>query len=137
MALLAALGLVLAPQDPLEARLAELLRTYPDAEDLEPLFDGLEALGAAALPLIAQALAQDLRDGMAAASAPALVDALFNHPDSIEPLRRAFRDPQTTLAGRLEIARALEDLGDASWKEEVRRMSSDPGWCRKGGCVSR
>lgn len=126
MAILAALLLALAPQETLEARIAELLRSYPEGEDLEPLLDGLEALGAAALPLIAQALAQDLRDGMAAATAPALVDALFNHPDTLEPLRAAFRDPKTTPAGRLEIARALEDLGDDSWKEELRRMSRDP-----------
>ncbi len=127
MAFLAALLLALAPQETLEARIAELLRSYPGEEDLEPLLDGLEALGAEALPLIAQALAEDLRDGMAAAAAPALVDALVGHRDTIEPLRAAFRDPRTTPAGRLEIARALDDLGDDSWKEELRRMSRDPG----------
>jgi len=126
MACLAAFLLALAPQETLEARVAELLRTYSGEDDLEPLLDGLEALGAEALPYIAQALAEDLRDGMAATAAPALVDALVGHRDTIEPLRAAFRDPRTTPAGRLEIARALDDLGDETWREEVRRMSSDP-----------
>ncbi len=126
MACLAAFLLALTPQETLEERIAALLRTYPDEEDLEPLLDGLEALGADALPLIARALAEDLRDGMAAAAAPALVDALVGHRDTIEPLRAAFRDPRTSPSGRLEIARALDDLGDDSWREEIRRMSGDP-----------
>jgi hypothetical protein len=116
-------------QDP---RLEELLREFEvqgaaEPADLDALVDALEALGASALLPISEALARDLRDGMAAASAPALIDALVGHRDMLEPLRAAFHDPKTTPAGRLEVARALEELGDDSWREEVRKMSRDPG----------
>lgn len=121
--------LVLLLQDP---RVEELLREF-DAQgvaepaDLDALLEALEALGASALLPISEALARDLRDGMAAASAPALLDALIGHRGMLEPLRAAFRDPNTGPAGRLEVAGALEELGDDSWREDVRRMSRDPG----------
>ncbi|HEX7897034.1 MAG TPA: hypothetical protein VF950_04705 [Planctomycetota bacterium] len=124
MALLLALSLQ-APS------VEEILREF-DAQgavepaDLDALLDALEQLGASALLPISEALAADLRDGMAAASAPALIDALVGR-GTLEPLRAAFRDPKTPAAGRLEIARALDDLGDDSWREETRRMSRDAG----------
>lgn len=129
MGVMAALLLFLLLQ---EARVEELLREFEErglAEpaELDALLDALEELGAAALQPISEALARDLRDGLAAAAAPALVDALMGHPAALEPLRAAFRDPATTPAGRLEIARALDDLGDDSWREELRRMAVDPG----------
>src|SRR5687767_7392590 len=131
MAALLALSLVLPAlsgaegQDP---RLEELLREFEaqgaaEPADLDALLDALEALGASALLPISEALARDLRDGMAAASAPALIDALIGHRETLEPLRAAFHDPKTSPAGRLEVARALEELGDDSWREGVRRMS--------------
>jgi hypothetical protein len=43
-----------------------------------------------------------------------------------EPLRAAFGDPKTPPAGRIEIARALDDLGDDSWREAVLAMAKDP-----------
>ena len=121
--------LTLAVQD---LRLEEILREFEaqgvaEPADLDALLDALEALGASALLPISEALARDLRDGMAAASAPALVDALVGHREMLEPLRAAFHDPKTGPAGRLEVARALEELGDDSWREDVRRMSRDPG----------
>jgi hypothetical protein len=125
MAWLAILLLALAPQDPLEERVAELLREYPDAGDLDVLLQALEELGAEALLPISRALAEDLRDGMAAVASPALVDALVGHRGALEPLRSAFRDPKTSPEGRLEIARALDDLGDDSWRTELRKMSAD------------
>lgn len=108
-------------QDP---RVDELLREFEAQGVAEPA--ALEALGASALLPISEALAQDLRDGMAMAAAPVLVDALMGQRQALEPLRAAFRDPATSPAGRLEIARALDDLGDASWREEVRKISADP-----------
>ena len=126
--MMAALLFAVLLQDP---RVDELLREFeaqgvPEPADLDALVDALEALGVSALLPISQALAQDLRDGVAAASAPALVDTLIGHRDMLEPLRAAFRDAKTTPAGRLEIARALEELGDDSWRAELRGMSSDP-----------
>lgn len=129
MAWAAAALLALAPQEPLEARVAALLRALPpepEPEELDALLASLEALGAAALLPISRALAEDLRDGLAAAAAPALVDALVGHRDALEPLRAALRDPRTSPAGRLEIARALDDLGDDSWRGEILALSRDP-----------
>ncbi len=111
MAWLAALVLALVPQnDVLDARVAELLEDYPGSGDLDDLLAELEELGAEALGSISRALADDLRDGMAAAAAPALVDALAGHPDSLEPLRAALRDPAISPEGRREIARVLAEL---------------------------
>jgi hypothetical protein len=129
MAWLAATLLALS-QDPLRLQVEEALRRFEQAQDefraLDLLSAQLLALGPQASPEIAARLAQDLRDGMATAAAPALVDALVGRPAGLEPLRGAFRDPATSAAGRVELARALFELEDAtSWREGLLALLAD------------
>src|SRR5262245_29251767 len=128
MALLAAV--LLLAQDPFEAQIDEALSRFEAAAELEQaltmLSAQLAALGVQATNPIAQRLAQDLRDGMASAAAPALIDALVGRPDALAPLQSAFRDAGTTAAGRIELADALLHLDDArSWRAGLLAIASD------------
>jgi hypothetical protein len=128
MALLAAVLLLL--QEPFEAEIDEALGRFEAAAELEQALTMLSAqlasLGAQAANPIAQRLAQDLRDGMASAAAPALIDALVGRPDALAPLQSAFRAAGTTAAGRLSLAEALLQLDDArSWRAGLLSIASD------------
>jgi len=128
MALLAAVLILL--QQPVETEIDEALSRFEAAAELEQalavLSGQLAALGAQATNPIAQRLAQDLRDGMASASAPAHIDALIGRPDAVAPLQAAFRDASTTAAGRIELAEALLHLDDArSWRAGLLAIASD------------
>jgi hypothetical protein len=128
MALLAAVLVLL--QQPVEAEIDEALSRFEEAAELERaltmLSAQLAALGTQATNPIAQRLAQDLRDGMASAAAPALIDALVGRPDALAPLQAAFRDAGTTAAGRIELAEALLHLDDArSWRTGLLSIASD------------
>jgi hypothetical protein len=120
----------LALQDPV-LQVDELLREFQAAaqvqEALELLSAQLAALGDAASAPVARRLAEDLRDGMAGAAAPALIAALMGHPEALAPLREAFRDPATSVPGRLELAGALWRLDDeTTWRDGVASVLADP-----------
>lgn len=118
-------------QDPVELQIDEFLRRFEAAAEIQValarLSARLTALGAAASSPIARRLAEDLRDGMASAAAPALIDALSGRPDAIAPLQAAFRDATTSAAGRVELADALTQLDDTrSWRDGVAAIAADP-----------
>jgi len=135
----AALALFFAPpgparggQDPVEVQIEEYLHRFEAATEIQlalaQLSARLTALGAAATSPIARRLAEDLRDGMASAAAPALIDALSGRPDAIVPLQAAFRDVATTAAGRIELANALSQLDDTrSWRDGILAVAVGPG----------
>lgn len=130
MAWLLAALLVSAPQDALRRQMEDALRRFEAEQDelraLDALSAQLLALGPAASTLIAARLAEDLRDGMASAAAPAFVDALIGRPDGLGPLRRTFGDAATSAGGRVEIARALFELDDPlSWREGLLEIAAD------------
>jgi hypothetical protein len=132
MALFALLALgAPAAQDGVQRQLDELLRRFALAAEEEAALRTLSArlaeLGETALVPIARRLADDLRDGMASAAAPALLLALAGHPEALDPLREAFGDPETAPSGRVELASALARLDDRrSWREGLRAVADDP-----------
>lgn len=131
MAWLAAALLACVPQDPLRLQLEEALRRFEAEQDelraLDLLSAQLAALGPAASALIAARLAEDLRDGMASAAAPAFIDALVGRPAGLDPLQGAFRDRATPAGGRIELARALLELDDPlSWRDGLLAIAADP-----------
>ncbi len=125
-----AAALLLALQDPV-LQVDELLRQFQAAVEVQQALELLSAqlaeLGDAAAAPIARRLAEDLRDGMASAAAPALMAALLGHPEALTPLREAFRDPVTSVPGRLELAETLSRLADdATWRDGVASILADP-----------
>jgi hypothetical protein len=125
-----ALLVLLLAQDPFQNEIDDAVRRFEAAIEAEQaltlLSSQLVALGARATNPIARRLAQDLRDGMASAAAPAFIDALVGRPDALEPLQAAFQDATTTAAGRIEIAEALLQLDDAmSWRAGLIGIASD------------
>src|SRR5882672_3393283 len=113
--------LCLQDQDPFQQQIDDSLRQFEAASEIDQaltlLSAQLLALGARATNPIARRLADDLRDGMASAAAPAFIDALVGRPDALAPLQAAFRDATTSAAGRIELAEALLQLDDAmSWR---------------------
>jgi hypothetical protein len=126
---IAVLVLLLA-QDPFQNQIDEALRQFQDAAELDQaltvLSSQLSALGAQATNPIARRLAEDLRDGMTSAAAPAFIDALVGRPDALAPLQSAFRDAATSVSGRIELAAALLQLDDAmSWRAGLLAIASD------------
>jgi hypothetical protein len=126
--MLFAVGLLL--QDPFQNQIDDALRRFEAAAEIDQaltlLSSQLMALGAQATNPIARRLAEDLRDGMASAAAPAFIDALVGRPDALAPLQSAFRDAATTAAGRIELAEALLQLDDAmSWRAGLLAIASD------------
>jgi len=123
-------AVLLLTQEPIQTQIDEALRQFEAAAQVDQalslLSSQLLALGAQAANPIAQRLAQDLRDGMASAAAPALIDALMGRPDALAPLQAAFRDATTSAAGRVELAEALLHLDDAlSWRAGVLAIAAD------------
>ncbi|MBI3857341.1 MAG: hypothetical protein HY293_16765 [Planctomycetes bacterium] len=125
-------ALCLLLQDPLQTQIDEALRQFEAAAEVDRaltlLSSQLLALGARATNPIARRLAEDLRDGMASAAAPAFIDALVGRPDALVPLQSAFRDAATSASGRIELAEALLHLDDAmSWRAGLLMIASDEG----------
>src|SRR5436190_6252355 len=125
------LALLLCFQDPVQQQIDESLRQFETADELDRaltlLSAQLLALGAQATNPIARRLAEDLRDGMASAAAPAFIDALSGRPDALLPLQTAFRDAATSAAGRVELAEALLQLDDAmSWRAGLLAIAGSP-----------
>src|SRR5690349_18341495 len=93
------LMLLLFLQDPFQQQIDDSIRQFEAAAELDRaltlLSSQLMALGAQATNPIARRLAEDLRDGMASAAAPAFIDALSGRPDALAPLQSAFRDAAT------------------------------------------
>ncbi|HLY74489.1 MAG TPA: hypothetical protein VKU80_10265, partial [Planctomycetota bacterium] len=85
--------LILGFQDPFDQRIDDSLRQFEAASEIDPalslLSSQLIALGARATNPIARRLADDLRDGMASAAAPAFIDALVGRPEALAPLQEA------------------------------------------------
>jgi hypothetical protein len=128
MALIAAALLLV--QDPFQDQIDEALRQFEATVQVDQalalLSSQLAALGARASNPIARRLAQDLRDGMASAAAPAFIDALVGRPDALEPLQVAFGDATTSAAGRIELAEALLHLDDAmTWRGGLVAIAAD------------
>lgn len=124
--------LLLLMQDPVQAEIDEAVRRFEAAAEVDQalalLSSQLLSLGARASNPIARRLAEDLRDGMASAAAPAFIDALVGRPDALAPLQAAFRDAATSAAGRVELAEALLQLDDAmTWRAGLRAIASDDG----------
>jgi hypothetical protein len=124
------LMLLLGFQDPFEQQIDNSLRQFEAAGEIDPaltlLSTQLIALGAQATNPIARRLAQDLRDGMASAAAPAFIDALIGRPDALAPLQAAFADATTSAAGRIELAQALLELDDAiSWRVGLLSIAAE------------
>ena len=122
--------LILLAQEPIQTQIDDALRQFEAAAEVDQalvlLSSQLLALGARATNPIARRLAQDLRDGMASAAAPALIDALMGRPDALAPLQTAFQDATTSAAGRIELADALLHLEDAmSWRAGLLGIASD------------
>jgi len=122
--------LVLFLQDPVEQQIDDSVRQFDAASEFEQalaiLSAQLVALGTQATNPIARRLAEDLRDGMASAAAPAFIDALTGRPDALAPLQSAFRDAATSAAGRVELAEALLQLDDAmSWRAGILAIAGD------------
>lgn len=122
--------LVLFFQEPVQTQIDDALRQFEAAAEVEQalalLSSQLLALGAQAANPIARRLAQDLRDGMASAAAPALIDALMGRPEALAPLQAAFQDATTSAAGRIELAEALLHLEDAvTWREGLLAIAKD------------
>jgi len=122
--------LLLTLQDPFQQQIDESLRQFEAASEVDQalaiLSSQLLALGARATNPIARRLAEDLRDGMASAAAPAFIDALVGRPDALAPLQGAFRDATTSVAGRIELAEALLQLDETmSWRAGLLGIASD------------
>lgn len=125
------LDLARGEQDPVEGEIDEALRRFQAAAEVQlalaQLSARLSALGASATSPLARRLADDLRDGVASAAAPALIDALSGRPDALVPLQLAFRDLATGASGRIELANALSQLDDTStWREGVAAIAVAP-----------
>jgi hypothetical protein len=123
---------VLLLQDPFQQQIDDSVRQFDAAAELDQalavLSAQLVALGTQATNPIARRLAEDLRDGMASAAAPAFIDALIGRPDALAPLQSAFRDATTSAAGRVELAEALLQLDDAmSWRAGILAIATDDG----------
>jgi len=123
--------MLLTVQDPFQQQIDESLRQFEAAGEVDQaltlLSTQLLALGAQATNPIARRLADDLRDGMASAAAPAFIDALVGRPDALAPLQAAFRDATTSAAGRIELAVALLQLDDAmSWRAGLLAIAGSP-----------
>jgi hypothetical protein len=121
---------VLCLQDPFQQQIDDSVRQFDAAAELDQalavLSAQLVALGTRATNPIARRLAQDLRDGMVSAAAPAFIDALTGRPDALVPLQTAFRDATTSAAGRVELAEALLQLDDAmSWRAGILAIATD------------
>ena len=132
------LAAVLLIQDPFQNELDDAVRRFEAAIEAEQalalLSSRLVALGTRATSPIARRLAQDLRDGMASAAAPAFIDALVGRPDALAPLQAAFQDAATTAAGRVELAEALLQLDDAmSWRAGLIGIAADSRAARRNG----
>lgn len=123
-------AVLLLAQEPIQTQIDEALRQFEAAAQVDQaltlLSSQLLALGAQATSPIARRLAEDLRDGMASAAAPALIDALMGRPEALVPLQAAFRDATTSAAGRIELADALLHLDDAmSWRAGLLVIAGD------------
>lgn len=123
-------AVLLLAQEPINTQIDEALRQFEAAAQVDQaltlLSSQLLALGAQATNPIAQRLAQDLRDGMASAAAPAFIDALMGRPEALGPLQAAFQDATTSAAGRIELAEALLHLDDAaSWRAGLLAIAGD------------
>lgn len=123
-------ALMLLLQDPFQQQIDDSVRQFDAATEFEQalaiLSAQLVALGTQATNPIARRLAEDLRDGMASAAAPAFIDALTGRPDALVPLQSAFRDAATSAAGRVELAEALLQLDDAmSWRAGILAIAGD------------
>jgi hypothetical protein len=132
------LCLLLSLQDPVQQQIDDSLRQFQAAEEIDQalalLSSQLVALGSQATNPIARRLADDLRDGMASAAAPAFIDALIGRPEALPPLQAAFRDAATSAAGRIELAEALLQLDDAiSWRAGLIAIAGD----RRGSLADR
>lgn len=131
--------LLLAAQD-VEAQIQDFLREFEAAEAEEQALSVLEGrlvgLGAPASDAIGRRLVEDLRDGEASRSAPALLGALESRTETVALLRGALRDPSTSGAGRIELARALLELGDAQAADEVRRLIGEASATGQGAIVA-
>jgi hypothetical protein len=122
--------LILLQQEPIQTQIDEALRQFEAAAEVDQalalLSSQLLSLGARATNPIARRLAQDLRDGMASAAAPALIDALMGRSEGLAPLQAAFQDATTSAAGRIELADALLHLEDAmSWRAGLLMIAGD------------
>ena len=122
--------LILLTQEPIQNQIDDALRQFEAAAEVDQalaiLSTQLLSLGARATSPIARRLAQDLRDGMASAAAPALIDALMGRPEGLVPLQAAFQDATTSAAGRIELADALLHLEDAmSWRAGLLMIAGD------------
>jgi len=122
--------LILLTQEPIQTQIDDALRQFEAAAEVDQalalLSTQLLSLGARATNPIARRLAQDLRDGMASAAAPALIDALMGRPEGLVPLQAAFQDATTSAAGRIELADALLHLEDAmSWRAGLLMIAGD------------
>ncbi len=120
----------LGAQDAVQQQIDDALRQFQTATEVEQalalLSSQLSALGAQATNPIARRLADQLREGMASAAVPALIDALSGRPEAVAPLQTAFRDATTSAAGRIELANALLQLDDTmSWREGLIAIASD------------
>lgn len=123
-------AVLLLAQEPIQTQIDEALRQFEAAAQVDQaltlLSSQLLSLGAQAANPIARRLAQDLRDGMASAAAPAFIDALMGRPDALGPLQAAFQDATTSAAGRVELAEALLHLDDAvSWRAGLLAIATD------------
>jgi hypothetical protein len=117
-------------QEPFQEEIDEAVRRFEAAAQVEQalalLSAQLAALGTQASSPIARRLAQDLRDGMASAAAPAFIDALVGRPEALVPLQDAFQDATTTAGGRIGLAEALLQLDDAvSWRGGLVAIAAD------------
>jgi len=123
-------AVLLLSQEPIQTQIDEAVRQFEAAAQVDQaltlLSSQLLALGAQATNPIARRLAQDLRDGMASAAAPAFIDALMGRPEALGPLQTAFHDATTSAAGRVELAEALLHLDDAvSWRAGLLGIATD------------
>jgi len=128
---MAALLLSLFVAQDVEQQIDDSLRRFEAAVEIQralaQLSDQLVALGEAATSPIARRLADDLRDGMATAAVPALIDALADRPEALPELQAAFRNAATSAAGRIALANALAQLDDTlSWRDGIRTIGADP-----------
>jgi hypothetical protein len=124
-------AVLLLAQEPIQTQIDDAVRQFEAEAQVDQaltlLSSQLLALGAQATNPIARRLAQDLRDGMASAAAPAFIDALMGRPDALGPLQAAFQDATTSAAGRVELAEALLHLDDAmSWRAGLLAIAEDP-----------
>src|SRR4029079_2678318 len=123
-------ALMLLLQDPFQQQIDDSVRQFDAAAEFEQalaiLSSQLVALGTQATNPIARRLAEDLRDGMASAAAPAFIDARPGRPGALVPLPPPFRDAATSAAGRVELAEALLQLDDAmSWRAGILAIAGD------------